>query len=230
MGLYNDTSGDVDSTERWLDWIENGGAYDQTGEVDGLVPMSDAWVYAPIGGELSTSHDKEDYLDEHMLEDTLRLFRLSHTSWVGPGSFVGIEHNSEYQIALDQVNRSIGYRLRVSRVEALQNTNGSVRLSLTWENSGIAPFYFDWIPSLKITGSDGSEEVLPLNIHIQNILPDSPVHVELNLDEVIQQATNYILYAGIINPQSGNAEIDLAMDTPRDGNWFELIHLIGIKD
>ena len=58
----------------------------------------------------------------------------------------------------------------------------------------------------------------------------SSVDVELNLDEVIQQATNYILYAGIINPQSGNAEIDLAMDTPRDGNWFELIHLIGAKD
>ncbi|MEG0766916.1 MAG: DUF4832 domain-containing protein, partial [Clostridia bacterium] len=54
-GLFNDTTGALESTMTWLGWIEAGGAYNETGEPDALVPMPDAWKRAPIGGELATS-------------------------------------------------------------------------------------------------------------------------------------------------------------------------------
>lgn len=50
LGLFNDMAGDPDSTEEWLDWIENGGDYTQTGESNALLAMPDFWKTAPCGG------------------------------------------------------------------------------------------------------------------------------------------------------------------------------------
>lgn len=227
MGIFNDTTGDLDSTETWLDWIENGGTYNQTDEVNAMVPMADAWLQAPIGGELSTSYDKTDFLEDDMLEQTLLLFERSHTSWVGPGSFVEVDRDSEYQKALDQVNRILGYRLRVSEIEVTHTGDGSVNLTLTWANSGIAPFYFDWTPSLKIAGSDGSETIVHLDMRLQDVLPGKPVQVNLLIDSAKLPSEDSTIYAGIINPATENAEIELAMDTQHQDNWFELFRVSG---
>ena len=225
MGLFNDSSGDPDSTESWLDWIENGGRYSQTNEKNAMVPMPDAWLNAPVGGELSTNYDETDFLDDKMLDQTLLLFKRSHTSWIGPGSFVWVDRDSEYQKALDQVNSIIGYRLRVAGTEFTQNGDGSVSLSLTWANSGIAPFYFDWIPSLMIAGSDGSRTIVSLDMKIRDVVPEMPVRVDLRVDSTLLPAEEYAFYAGIIDPMTGEAEIELAMDTPREGDWFRLFSI-----
>ena len=72
-------------------------------------------------------------------------------------------------------------------------------VNLTWENSGVAPFYFGWIPTLRITGSDASETVLSLDISIQDILLSRPVLAEQELGSITPQTTDYVPYAGIIN-------------------------------
>ncbi|MEG2950651.1 MAG: DUF4832 domain-containing protein, partial [Clostridia bacterium] len=50
MGLYNDATGALSATERWLGWIQAGGTYDGNGEENALAAMSEAWKTAPIGG------------------------------------------------------------------------------------------------------------------------------------------------------------------------------------
>ncbi len=225
MGLYNDTAGDLDSTEEWLEWILSGGDYDQTDETDALVPMPDAWQTAPIGGELSTRHEKTDFLEEDMLEQTIVLFVRSHTSWIGPGSFVDIQRDGEHQKALDQVNRVVGYRLRVSESQAELNDDGSLNITLTWENSGIAPFYFDWFPSLMVIGADGGETVLRLDMRLGDVLPGSTVQTLTRIDDPSIPQGGCAFYVGIVDPATGDAGIALAMDTPREGHWYELFHL-----
>lgn len=55
FGLYNDMAGHPEDTKTWIEWIENGGVYDQTGETDVIVPMNSFWKKAPVGGELNSS-------------------------------------------------------------------------------------------------------------------------------------------------------------------------------
>ena len=225
LGLYNDASGDVKATETWLSWIENGGAYNQTGEVSALSPMADAWRFAPIGGELTTSASKTELLGGGRLEQTLRLFSLSHTTWIGPGSFVDVKRGGEYQEALDTVNKTIGYRLRVASCEVSQAEDGKVEINLTWINSGIAPFYFGWIPSVKMIGEDGSETVWPLDMRLEDVLPYTAVSVKLSLDKAVLPKGMCTVYAGIVDPGTKDAGIELAMDTVRQGDWYELLQL-----
>ncbi len=226
MGLYNDASGDAESTGSWLTWIENGGIYNQTGEENALTPMADAWRHAPIGGELTTGAKKTELLEGGILDETLRLFELSHTSWIGPGSFVDVERDGGYQQALDKINVKIGYRLRVAACEVSQTADGQVVIDLAWANSGIAPFYFGWIPSLRISGEDGSETVLPLDMKIEDMQPGVTVGVGLSLDKAMLPKGKCTVYAGIIDPNTNDAGIELAMDTARQGDWYELMHLM----
>lgn len=226
MGLYNDASGDAESTETWLTWIEQGGTYNQTGEEKALSPMADAWRHAPIGGELTTSTEKTELLENGMLDDVLHLFELSHTSWIGPGSFVDVKRDGEHQKALDQLNRKIGYRLRVAACEVSQTNDGSVIIDLTWTNDGIAPFYFDWIPSLRILGEDGSETVIPIDMRLEDLQPGVTVPVRLSLNRTtLLPKGKCTVYTGIIDPATEDAGIELAMDTARQGDWYELLHL-----
>lgn len=225
LGLYNDASGDTAATETWLKWIESGGVYNQTGEVNALSPMADAWKSAPIGGELTTGMEKTELLSGVRLNETLRLFALSHTTWIGPGSFVDVKRDGEYQQALDAVNKTIGYRLRIASCEVSQAEDGQAEIKLTWVNSGIAPFYFDWIPSVKMMGEDGSETVLPLDMKLADVLPGATVSVRLSLDKAALPKGMCTVYAGIMDPDTKDAGIELAMDTARQGDWYELLQL-----
>ena len=42
-GLYNDMTGQPESTEEWFRWINEGGEFDQTHEKKGLSAMKDFW-------------------------------------------------------------------------------------------------------------------------------------------------------------------------------------------
>jgi hypothetical protein len=226
MGLYNDASGDAVSTETWLTWIESGGTYNQTGEENALSPMADAWRQSPIGGELTTSVSKTELLGGSRLHGLIRLFELSHTSWIGPGSFVDVTRGGEYQDALDKVNKTIGYRLRVAACDVSQSEGGQVQMSFTWENSGVAPFYFGWIPSVRVLGEDGTDTVIPLDMKLDNVLPGETVLVRLSLDKVMLPKGKCTVYAGIVDPGTNDAGIELAMDTARQGDWYELMRLM----
>lgn len=223
MGLFNDAAGDPDSTETWLDWIAQGGVYNQTGEENGLSPMPEAWLCAPIGGELTTSTKAEHLLSDNP-EETLTLFERSHTSWIGPGSFVNIARGGTLQTALDRVNRTIGYRLRVSACKASQGNEGGVSFLLTFENDGSAPFYFDWPACLRIQRGSG-EAVLPLDFHLADVVPGTAVSVSISADKTILPKGEWIISVGIMNPDTQKPGIALAMDTAEDGLWYELMRV-----
>lgn len=225
LGLYNDTSASPDSTEEWLDWIENGGPYSHTGEEDGLVAMQDAWRTVPIGGELSTSYSATKLLGE-MFDSTLSLFTLSHSSWIGPGSFADIDTDSEYQDKLESLLRVLGYRLRISHMDISEVSSGIVQFSITWRNDGIAPFYFDWLPCLLVEGETGEKQIYPLKGNIRDVQPDSQCTMHLTLSKQELPAGRCQIYAGIINPATDEPGIALAMTVQSKDNWHHLADLM----
>ena len=62
FGIYNDVFGDKSATKTWLNWIQNGGSYDQTQEQAALKAMPNAWAKTPIGGEMTSSQSMSTLL------------------------------------------------------------------------------------------------------------------------------------------------------------------------
>lgn len=220
LGLYNDAAGKESSTNTWLDWIENGGYYDSTGEEDAISPMPDGWKYAPIGGELATSMEPEEMLSEELFDTTLSLFERSHTSWIGPGSFKDVERGGEDQQALDALMRRIGYRLRVTQSAARIGADGNVSLTLTWTNDGIAPFYFDWKTCARITDAQGETSVVTLDLDLPSLLPEQTQSVTLDLPQGTRKVE-----VGIVDPSTELAGVQLAMQAAHEDNWYCVLEL-----
>lgn len=208
LGLYNDAAGSLEETLTWLDWIGNGGCYE--GEEKGMKPAPDAWKTAPVGGELTTSISPLQLLRDSA-ELCVKLFRLSHTSWIGPHSFSEIDDPS-YQEQLDRILENTGYRLRVRRA----SVTGS-RLSLTFTNDGIAPFYYDWPIAVRVR-TEGGDRFFPVPAALRRILPGTTVHADVDMDGAAWERIDI----GILDPMTDLPSVRLAMDVPEEEGWHIL--------
>ncbi len=225
LGLYNDTAGEPNSTGTWLGWISAGGNYSESADgEDALLPMPNAWQAAPIGGELSTKMKQEALLGD-LLDQTLSLFEQSHTCWIGPGSFADVQRGGPYQEALDTLNRTIGYRLRVERCDVEEDADGQTQVILYWTNDGIAPFYFPWLPTLSLTDADANVTWLPLDLHPVDILPGQTTVVKAAIPKLDAGKGPYTLRVGIVGPETDKAGVALAMQANQEDNWYELLRL-----
>ena len=165
FGLYNDMTGQPETTQSWLGWINNGGEYDQTGEKNVIVPMKDFWKTAPSGGEFTSSLSMEEMLDTN-LSGTVEMIREAHTTFLGPKI-----PDENYVDGYKEVLKNMGYRLWISMAE-LKNTAKGSRLKLTWENSGVAPMYKEWPVYVYIEDESGKlVEKSRISIKISSLLP-----------------------------------------------------------
>lgn len=163
FGLYNDVTGDPEGTESWLDWIENGGTFTQTGEADGLAAMADAWKTAPVGGELTGSYTMRELMIDN-LEQTLSLISKSHMTFIGPKTPLSTDEryasadDTDYYDGADAVLRSVGYRIGIAKLEiSAVGEDGFAEIRLTWENDGAAPLYFEMPVYLYVLSPDGTQ-------------------------------------------------------------------------
>lgn len=83
FGIYNDVFGDKSATKTWLNWIQNGGSYDQTQEQAALKAMPNAWEKTPIGGELTSSQSMSTLLGNNLdeLTDEAKAAHLTFLGW-----------------------------------------------------------------------------------------------------------------------------------------------------
>ena len=178
LGLYNDSTGNQEATDEWLDWIENGGRYDQTRERKALVPMPDAWQTAPIGGELTSSRS----MDQQCIWEgwrTIAMLEASHTSFLGPycpiSSESGEYDSPMYRAAAASLRKSMGYRYGVTRLR-LQPSEDGVMVELLWCNDGVAPIYFETPVKLLLIDEDGeATSVVQVEVDLRTLLPDQEI-------------------------------------------------------
>ena len=187
FGLYNDMTGQPETTQSWFDWINNGGKYDQTGEKNVIVPMKDFWKTAPSGGEFTSSLSMEEMLDTN-LSGTVEMIREAHTTFLGPKI-----PDENYVDGYKEVLKNMGYRLWVSMAE-LKNTAKGSRLKLTWENSGVAPMYKEWPVYVYIEDESGKlVEKSRISIKISSLLPGEK---EVTLTALETERLNSLLEKG----------------------------------
>lgn len=214
LGLYNDMAGHLDSTQEWLDWIEEGGNYSQAEEKNALVAMADFWKHAPSGGELTSSATMEQMLAEDG-DQTVELVRRSHTTFLGPKIA-----DDAYEDGYDALLRSMGYRLYVREAALIPMIN-STRLEMTWSNLGVAPMYWDWPVMVYVWDAQGNVvESVEADLQLSTVLPETEIvcSVELLTKGLTQRATDYYVGVGIVDPMTGRNAVRLDMQAVRLDN------------
>jgi hypothetical protein len=217
FGLYNDMTGDPESTGEWLQWIQSGGVYNETGEPDALVRMVNAWKTAPIGGEFTSSLTMEEMLQGN-LERTVNMIKKSHMTFIGPKSPVLPEEKRLYREGIDSVLSALGSRLRVSRAELVQPllTDGDLTVRLDWVNDGSAPFYRDWQTVLCLMDSAGREVLRQqVDVKLSDIINGTPVKTETVISVGDLAEGEYTIMLAILSPDTGYPSYRFAMEGNR---------------
>ncbi|MGI6007324.1 MAG: DUF4832 domain-containing protein [Ruminococcus sp.] len=198
MGLYNDMTGSREDTEEWMEWIRRGGSFETSGRPLEYVPMEEFWQQAPCGGEFTSSQSMGKMLGEDM-EDTIDMVRRLHMTFLGPHCPEGSEKDGSAARALRE---EMGYRYYISQLDTrYMFGQDHLEVKLTWENSGIAPLYWDWPVTMYVYDSAG--ELLywdDVDISLSRLLPGEKMETVNEIPFTDQLRKGYRIGIGITDP------------------------------
>lgn len=221
LGLFNDMFGHQPSTDEWIGWFINGRSVLEP-------PMPDFWQFAYSGGEFSSGNALL-HLTDDKIEDTLRQARESHTSWLGPCSPAELPREIPEQKNLDALLKTIGYRFVLQSVQHLgvATAGDNLKITMTWENKGVAPFYFPWPLSLSLLDEQGQMTAIHrTDADLRHWLPgDTTITTELPLPANLK-AGEYTLLVAILDPATNKPGVDLAITGRREDGWYALNSII----
>ena len=205
FGIYNDVFGDKSATKTWLNWIQNGGSYDQTQEQAALKAMPKAWEKAPIGGELTSSQSMSSLLGNN-LDELTEEAKAAHLTFLGPKV---AEDIGDEQAAYKELLKNMGYRLWVSGL-AISKGESKVDITLNLENSGVAPLYGDWPVVLYLCNANGKVlQAQQLDCRLSELLPDQTTELKASFSYSKDQ--NYQVKLGILSPMTQEPSVHFAM-------------------
>ncbi|MDD3277262.1 MAG: DUF4832 domain-containing protein [Lachnospiraceae bacterium] len=208
FGVYNDMTGSREDTKEWLGWIESG----DPKNIPTVTANPRIWEYAPVGGEFISQIPMTEMLGEE-LQETLRLIRASHMSFLGPKCPVSGDGESTkaYEAAVDAVKRELGYRFYIPDVElSCFSWSSTCRLKVTIKNTGNAPFYKKWPLMAKLV--DVSGQVLEKKQLMESVfeLGDGEEKTrDVTLSKLWWKEDNQIIIY-IENPDTGEPGVILA--------------------
>lgn len=225
FGFFNDRIGNTDTTDQWLFWINNGMDYDDWYNWESYPERAvpDFWKTTYSAGEFGSGNALLWLMDDTVAE-TLRLVRLSHTSWIGPCSPAGLRNIPEIT-NVETLLKTIGYRFVVESVTHKPQAAAGQEFSveMVWNNKGIAPFYFPW--PLEVSLADANGEIVLAEVTSQDIRQWLPGRHTVNLSLEIPHelaAGDYTLLVSINDPVSGEPGVDLAITGRRADGRYEL--------
>lgn len=230
LGVYNDMTGSVDDTKEWLNWIENGGSYEEPIIPHQLVACANIWEKSPIGGELTSGEPMNTLLGSNW-EMTKKLLEQSHMTFIGPQIPVAEDQVENYSTKiLPELLLRIGYHFQVTDAKMkLNRWSGTLRVTVTLKNAGVAPMYQDWPVYLYLYDEDhnlmqkvqadvsladiGQNESSTFTVKFEDAwLKDACLEEHSNENNSVTEVG-----IGIENPENDQAEVLLDVDQPRIG-------------
>lgn len=211
LGLFNDMTGYASSTLEWLYWIENGGSYNEEEKAMTAVPK--VWESAPVGGEFTSALTMEEMLVTN-LDETLGLIKDSHMTFIGP-----LTADYSYEEGFEEVLGSLGYRLSVTKAELSTGIFG-IRFSVTLENDGETPFYFDWDVNVYVESSSGELiEKKKLKLKLSELMPEGSATASASLSSAAlkeRDKDGCRISIGIIDPMTGKDAVRFSIKGQTD--------------
>ena len=168
LGLFNDSLGDTEQTNRLISWITNG----EKNHTYPLVPMPEFWNYAPSGGEFAQGYTT-GYLESHAFDTTKKQIMDTHISFIGPCSpyskeskanvpgRTSIDDDSALKYNSDILLMNMGYRLRIKSATVPNSliSGSQADISVVWQNDGVAPLYYKLPVTIELRSKNGKSEL-----------------------------------------------------------------------
>lgn len=180
------------------------------------------WKVAVVGGEMvpgaATKWLGQDY------KTTLAMIEESHFSWMGPYCpALTDSHRNLFERRCHEMVRKMGYEFQITQVRhpKTATANRSFQISLSGENSGVAPFYYPWSIEWVLLDSAGKEVAIQkTDWDIRKWKPGSfSNEAELTFDV---PSGEYQLAVGIRDPWLDRPSIKFANALPVKQGWIVL--------
>ena len=222
FGLFNDMFGDPEGTDMFLGAIENGNTNNlinpgPTDVADSKMP--DFWKTNYSGGEFSHG-DVLRSVDNDSIMDTISFIEDSHTSWLGPCSpcdlLDGNFNTYTYEGNILYLQRIMGYRFSVKSASYTPSVaaGGKLKVKLSWRNTGVAPFYYNWPVEVSLLDKDGNVVASTVtNDDIRKWLPGDSINMTATIKVPENLASGvYKVAVAILDPDKNKPAIHLAME------------------
>ncbi|MBQ9591141.1 MAG: DUF4832 domain-containing protein [Butyrivibrio sp.] len=228
-GVFNDMTGAEEDTKDWLEWIKSGGEYDSTGEKDAIIASPEIWNAAPVGGEFTSSIEMSYMLDNNF-DSTEKLIRESHMTFIGP-KVPDLTENPELEEAANEILKSVGYKYWISSAQKNDGHIGDDNsyITLTVENSGVAPIYFNWkmflyaavekdgenidISPIETIGNLNIISKYEVDLDLTSIYQDQSAEAVVSVPSAIANQNGVSFYVGIEDPSTNLPAVRLNMKT-----------------
>lgn len=213
MGVFNDMTGEPVDTEEWLDWIYNGGVYEDASEPIVLTPCKDIWLTAPIGGEFSSGRSMEEMLVTEQARTT-ELLQRSCMTFIGPKCPMLNGEEKMWPEAVAEVLKNVGYRYGAESAKVEHdNVIGTASVELRLKNYGVAPMYFAWPVCMYLLDEQGKlTERKVLDVDLTKLAKGMSVDVKVVWEGENLKKDMQLIAIGIENPDTGKPEVLLDMD------------------
>ncbi|WP_175456548.1 DUF4832 domain-containing protein [Oribacterium sp. KHPX15] len=224
MGVFNDMVGHSEDTAEWLDWLNNGGTQNTSGQELNFKPFSTIGLTRPVGGEFTSSVPMEEILGNG-LGDVLQYVTTSRMTFIGPK--VPDFTDKVNFAACDSILRRMGYRIYLSRLKMLYNySSNTLNMSLSFRNSGNAGFYFDWPVTMVIFDKDKNRVFWQgLDLDLRTLSKDDDVTTTVSVpfsDKISDE-----FYVGIhVTDYDGTDNVTLAQFPAEDITYIDDVQIV----
>ena len=183
--------------QQFYDFINgNGGKYE---------PLWNLWQTQMFGGELSMQMSKEPFgplwsgTEREALDYCINQFHMSWLMGVGIGGIpaTDTEEYEEYR----KVSGSFGYDIYI---DSVTGKNRTAKLSTSFGNAGIAPFYYDWPLEYRISDEQGVMvyKYQDEEFKLSGLLPGETAESVFFITEDLK-AGEYTVQMRFVNPAEG---------------------------
>ena len=233
-GLYNDIFGTTSDggTPTFLEWAATGNT-DMPGSTEEDIAasaMPDWWTKNYSGGEFANGDFRTNALNENICA-VLGQIRDSHTSWLGPCSAcdfkTGDRDYEKFRYNIETMMQTMGYRYNLYSVTRTDLVAGEkTELVMTWNNSGVAPVYYNCPLILLLKDAQGK------TVYEQKAVADTTkwlpgrtkVNVALNVPDNTKPG-KYTLAVRMVTGDGREDPVFLAMEGGSEDGIYDLYEL-----
>jgi Domain of unknown function (DUF4832) len=220
-GIRNDCLGTVESNDWYLESLNS---------ISSAL-NEQVWKTAIITGEFCGSSYGAIEGTTDRFDINYAFIQQTHWSYIGPAGGAIQPQNEEHQANLDKLFKKLGYRFVLRNVDHEKSVakGSTLTVTISVENKGVAPFYYDWPLVLYLLSSDQQVVVQQtLNIDIKTWLPGTSNNADSFEIPATVAAGKYNMYLAILDPDTQQPGVMFA-NTGRDEQGRYLVSILSVK-
>lgn len=212
VGLHNDLFGSPD--------------YSADESIENLVKLraDKLWKEHPIGGELIPTLQTQIFTGAESARtvDFKRRAAESHTSFLLARRVQNLSGNN-LQNAIEAAS-SLGYDLAVTQASYNEIIEGGakIKLGVTIENRGIAPFYYKWPVEVQICRSGDPVWTITPDWDIRSVAAQGTKQFKCSINNIGLAEGEYTIRMRVSNAMEGGLPIVFANEEATADGWIDL--------